>query len=415
MLVVDDEDGPRTSIRMVFKNEFDVHTFDDGETALAHARQHPPDVAILDIRMAGLSGIEVLQGLKSIDPKIQVIMLTAYETLETAKQALRLGAADYLNKPFDLATIREAVAKAIRLRTVSEDIESAATRLQLLTDELQTAFSREEMARTATEIYAGVIHDLNNPLTIISGFVELLQNRLSEAHSVGGDDLSSIRENLNTISRQVNTCCSIAQRYLRFMRQMAKEAQHVSARQVLFDLETLLGNHPAMKQNRLVVDACNEEVAAVLNGTELIQVLLNLAVNALQSTSRPQTIRISATVHTEPLAPNRLLAGPGELFHGLDTFANEAPLVSFAIADEGCGIPRDVLPRIFEAYFTTKEPGKGTGLGLSIVARIVKTARGLVHVRTIPEHGTTMTVCLPARPLDAAAPARHDGAAVALT
>src|SRR5208283_1827207 len=107
LLVVDDEEGPRLSLRMVFKKDFRVHAVENGKKAVDFARQNPVHVAILDIRMAGSSGIEVLQSLKEIDPHIEVMMLTAYETIETARQALRLGACDYLSKPFDIPTIRE--------------------------------------------------------------------------------------------------------------------------------------------------------------------------------------------------------------------------------------------------------------------------------------------------------------------
>ena len=96
MLVVDDEEGPRLSLRMVFKNDFRVHTVENGDQAVEFARHNPVHVCILDIRMAGRSGIEVLRNLKEIDPHVEIIMLTAYETIETARQALRFGACDYL-------------------------------------------------------------------------------------------------------------------------------------------------------------------------------------------------------------------------------------------------------------------------------------------------------------------------------
>lgn len=398
LLVVDDEEGPRTSIRMVFKNEFNVHTFDDGDKALEFVKTHPVHVAILDIRMAGKSGIEVLHALKDIDPHIEVIMLTAYETLETAKQALRLGASDYLNKPFDLQTIRESIARALRLRSISENIASNTERLKSLTDQLHDAFTREEMTRTANEIYAGVIHDLNNPLTIISGFVDLLQARLAKMQAVSGNDLEGVRDNVGTISKQVNTCCAIASRYLRFMSKLAKEPAPVPTNQVLADLEQLLRNHPALKNSMLVVEPLAQDAIAAVHGTDLIQILLNLAVNALQSTPKPQTIRVSAQLHESPLVVSTFVDGAGEIYVGLDTFANTAPLIELSVSDQGTGIPPHVLPRIFEAYFTTKEPGKGTGLGLSIVSRLVKAGKGFIHVSTVPGAGTTMSVFLPARP-----------------
>src|SRR5690554_204535 len=92
LLIVDDEDGPRQSIRMVFREEFNIHLAHSGEQALEIAAEIPIDIAVCDIRMSGISGIQVLRGLKKVDPSTEVIMLTAYETLETARQALRLGA-----------------------------------------------------------------------------------------------------------------------------------------------------------------------------------------------------------------------------------------------------------------------------------------------------------------------------------
>ena len=116
LLIVDDEEGPRQSLKIVFKHDYQVRVASNGADALEIARNEPIDVAVLDIMMYGMSGVEVLKELKEIDPSIEVVMLTAYETLETARQALRLGAREYLNKPFDISIIRNAVAKAVARR-----------------------------------------------------------------------------------------------------------------------------------------------------------------------------------------------------------------------------------------------------------------------------------------------------------
>ena len=116
LLVVDDEDGPRQSLRVIFKDEYDLLMAEDGPTAIELAQKHPIDVAVLDIRMAGMSGIEVLERLKYVNPGIEAIMMTAFETTDTIRQALRLRACDYINKPFDVATMRAAVGKAMQKR-----------------------------------------------------------------------------------------------------------------------------------------------------------------------------------------------------------------------------------------------------------------------------------------------------------
>ncbi len=391
MLVVDDEEGPRHSLRMVFKNDFRVQTVENGEQAIDFARQHPVHVVFLDLRMSGRSGIEVLRSLKEIDPHVEVIMLTAYETIETARQALRLGACDYLSKPFDLATIREAAARALRLRRISETVIATQLRLQRLTEQLHDANLREEMARTTSQIYAGVLHDINNPLTIIIGYVEMLELRLAKASFLHGSDLQAVRTDLSVISKQVNTCFAIATRYLRSLGKRHFSNREVRINQVLSDLQTLLQHHPAVGGGRLAVKLLDQDTAALVNGTELIQILLNLTINAFQSTTREQTVWVTAEVVTKPLPIESLRDGREDIVIGREPLAGEPPLVAISVLDQGPGIMPDVLPHIFEPYFTTKSE-KGTGLGLAIVARLVQDYRGLLHVRNKAGEGTRVTV-----------------------
>jgi signal transduction histidine kinase len=396
MLVVDDEEGPRHSLRMVFKNDFRVHTVENGEKAIEFARNNLVHVVFLDIRMAGRSGIEVLRSLKEIDPHIEIIMLTAYETIETARQALRLGACDYLSKPFDLATIREAAARALRLRRISETVFATQERLRRLTDKLQDSTLREEMARATSQIYAGVLHDINNPLTIIIGYVELLEMRLAKASFLHGTDLDAVRDDLAVISKQVNTCFAIATRYLRSLGKRHFSNREVRVNQVLMDLQTLLKHHPAIRGGHLAVKLLDQDAAALINGTELIQILLNLTINAFQSTTKDQTVWVTAEMVLQPLPIDDLRDGPEDSIVGREPLANEPPLVALSVLDQGSGIAPQVLGHVFEPYFTTKSE-KGTGLGLAIVSRLVQDHRGLLHLKTKVGEGTRVTVYFPAK------------------
>jgi two-component system sensor histidine kinase/response regulator len=396
LLIVDDEEGPRHSLRMVFKKDFEVYAVENGDKALDYARSHPISLAILDIRMAGKSGIDVLKGLKVIDPNIEIIMLTAYETIETARQALRLGACDYLSKPFDLSTIREAVARALHLRRISDTVTDTSDRLKALSDQLNDSSLKEEMARTTTEIYAGALHDINNPLTVITGYVEMLTLRLEGVGTLHGSDLQAVREDVGTLAKQVSTCSAITRRYLRFVNKRSMQAPEVSVNQVLDDVQTLMRNHPSVKGGQLAIKHLDVNTAAQIGGTELIQILLNLCINAFQSSEQPQTVWITAERFDIKLPMETFIESPTERFIGLDTFANEVPVVALSILDQGPGIPSDVLARIFEPYFTTKALN-GTGLGLAIVSRLVKAHHGLVHVKSRPGDGTRFTIYLPAR------------------
>jgi len=96
LLVVDDEEGPRESLNMIFCDDFDVTIATSGEEAIEFSTENPFDVVITDIRMRGMSGIDVLREVKKIDVHTEVIVLTAYETLDTARQAISFGASEYL-------------------------------------------------------------------------------------------------------------------------------------------------------------------------------------------------------------------------------------------------------------------------------------------------------------------------------
>jgi signal transduction histidine kinase len=140
-----------------------------------------------------------------------------------------------------------------------------------------------------------------------------------------------------------------------------------------------------------------EDVTVGINGTDLIQVLLNLSTNAFQCTPQPHRVTVSGQVLAASLEPAQIQDGPGDRWLNVEGFDNLAPLLALSVQDTGPGIPLEIMPKIFESYFTTKSARHGTGLGLSIVQRLVKSGRGLLHCHTEPGVGTTFTVYLPAR------------------
>ena len=390
LLVVDDEEGPRQSLRVVFKNEYDLLLAADGSTALEMARKHRIDVAILDLRMGDMSGIEVLQGLKTVDPHIEVIMLTAYETIDSARQALRSGACDYLNKPFDIPAIRTAVANAMDRRSLSFEIKANAEKLLKLQDELQNQRLEEAMIRSRGEIYASIIHDINGPLTIMSGFLQLINQRVGDETKIEGEELEAVKDRLRRITKQVTNCIEISRRYLSFLRQNPGETIRVSVNQCLADLGELMRVHPSVKNNELIIRALGEDMTVQINGTDLIQSLRNLIVNALQCTSEKHRVEVRGIRVNGPIAP-----ASDERFVATEQFHNSGPLLALSVEDTGPGIVPQNMSKLFAESFTTQEAGKGTGLGLFIVQRLVARAKGAIHVRTKVGQGTTFTIYLP--------------------
>jgi len=399
LLIVDDEEGPRQSLRVIFKDDYQIFLAADGPSAIELAQNNQIDVAILDIRMAGMSGLEVLERLKYVDPGIEVVMMTAFETTDTMRQALRLRACDYINKPFDLATMRTAVASAMQRATLESEIHTNAEKLQELLSELQNQKIEEQMSQTRGEIYASIIHDINGPLTVISGFIQLMNQRIGNSTRLEVEDLEFIKDRLKTITRQVTNCIEISRRYLGFLRRHGDDTPRVPFNQLLTDLNHLVRVHPSRPNHQFNVRPLVEDFAVRMNGTDVIQILLNLTVNAFQCIPQPHTVEIEAGLLTEPLNLTAFKDSPQERLLNVENFRNTAPLLSVSVRDNGPGIPPEILPKIFQPYFSTKSSKQGTGLGLNIVQRLVKEGRGALHLRTVLGQGTTFTVYFPAVPL----------------
>ena len=395
LLVVDDEEGPRTSLKVVFKNEYEVLVASNGEDALKFARTHKVDIAILDILMHGMSGVELLRELKSLDEDIEVIMLTAYETLETARQALRLGAREYLNKPFDIAALRSAARNALAKRRANLELKSAHRQLQDLQNEISISAVNDPIVR-AGDTAGNILHDLNSPLTVINGFIELINRQVGTAASIEGAEFEEMKLSISRVHSQVVRCMEISQRYLGIRHAgNAAVRESVAVNEVLVDLEELLSKHPSADCCELTISELDSHTHAAMSGTNLLRVLLNLALNGLQSGSTPVRVEIIAQSIPAKFDYSAFTNGADERFVASPRFTANAPMVAISVRDNGPGIPAEITPRLFDEPLTTKPPGKGTGLGLGSVKQLVTEVHGAIRLTTKHGQGSTFTVFLP--------------------
>ena len=179
VLVVDDEIGPRESLRAILKPDYQVLVATEGEQAVRFVEQQPIDVVLLDLRMPGLSGLEVLEKIKAIDPSIEVIVVTGYASYETVLEGLRLHAFDYIPKPFNIPHLREVVKRASTQRQICQQLAKEMAEQQLC-----------ELLQHADVVR---IH-LQDPLELLHRLLELtlpdqLRGRLHDlvfVHGVGG-------------------------------------------------------------------------------------------------------------------------------------------------------------------------------------------------------------------------------------
>ena len=407
LLIVDDEDSSRQALRVIFKDDYEILMAADGPTAVELAQKHSFDVAVLDIRMAGMSGIEVLERLKYINPDVEAVIMTAFESTETMRRALQLRACDYLNKPFEVSAMRAAVATAMQRRTLHSEILTDAEKLRQLMEELQNEKIEQEIANTRGEIYASILHDINGPLATVTGFLQLVSRRVNNATRLELEDLEFIKERLKTITRNAVNCIEISRRYLGFLKRQSDQAEQVSVNQLLKDLDQLLRIHPSREHSQLIFHPLPQDIAVHMNGTDFIQVLRNLTVNALQCTPQAHSVEVESHILPQALDLTAFRDGPQDRFLNIERFGNTPPILRISVRDNGPGIPAVILPKIFQARFSTKAPGQGTGLGLNIVLRLIKEARGALHVHTREGEGTCFTLYLSAVPLDSAGKGEH--------
>ncbi|MGB7575430.1 MAG: sigma-54 dependent transcriptional regulator [Thermodesulfobacteriota bacterium] len=118
ILIVDDDKSIRYSLKRMMEGKYSILTAQNGEEALERVKESFPDLILMDIKMPGRSGIDVLREIKLIDPKSPVIIMTAYGTTETAIEAMKYGAFDYILKPFPIPQMKGLVEKALSLRTM---------------------------------------------------------------------------------------------------------------------------------------------------------------------------------------------------------------------------------------------------------------------------------------------------------
>ena len=361
VLVVDDDSKIRGAIWTILRTQFDVTAVESGEKAIEQIRQGMDfDVVSLDLRMPGMSGIETLKAIKQCQPTTEVLIVTAHSDEESAKKALKLGAYDYINKPFNKDVLRKAIRQGVERRRKAIASEKAQEQLAFVKAQLM----QSEKFSAIGELTAGVAHELNNPLNAIIGFSELLVLKQYSPEKT--------REFLENINTGAQLCKRIIQKLLVFSRKHEPKRDLVQINEII---ESTLG----LKQHDLKVDEI--QVVKVLADNmphtiadlyELQQVFLNIINNADQA-MKAVTGTKSLTIKSE--------------------FDDKAIRVN--IRDTGPGIPKENLQKVFEPLFTTKEKGKGTGLGLSVCYEIIQKHEGDIYVASEPGKGTCFVIELP--------------------
>jgi signal transduction histidine kinase len=353
LLIVDDEEGPRQSLNMIFGDDYEVTIATSGEEAIQFSRQQAFHVVVTDIRMRGLSGIDVLREVKQISPHTEVIVLTAYETLETARQAISLGASEYLKKPFDLDHIQTVVKRCFRNYSLRTQQESVV---------------REDVNAAKNNFLEIVSHELNTPMNGILGFLELLEGTRLDPDQA--EYVETIRDCSFKYFEHVQDILTYARISMSeseismgsfnpatLVLKLINETEVPSSKPIHLDCEIAAGLPD-------LVDGAEQEVRIVVR---------KLLLNALKFTKQGH---VKVTVAAKMLS------------------SVKTQLV-FSVSDTGVGIQPELLEngRIFDAFTqgdsSLKREHEGLGLGLSLCKSLADRLGGDILIESQLGKGST--------------------------
>ena len=370
VLVIDDERGPRESLRILLKPDYQVFCADSVDVGISLLKEHQPDAVVMDIRMPGKSGIEGLTAIREIDGVVSIIMFTGFGALETAQEAIRLGANDYLKKPFDAfeiqKTIRGHVNRAQQERR-RQNVEADLGRMNgMLKDEL----ARHEHLAVLGHKSAELVHDLKNPLTSIMGYLELLAEWVKNPAGAPGQNSENPSEYIAIIEENALLCKNLAEMWLNVSRGGLSRTPIKLGSMIQF----------VLKNSRVFADGYGVQVSAEIGTPEpvvqadqvqLTRAIQNLATNAIHAAySRKGWVKISGRD-----------GGDG---------------VEIVVEDNGHGMDADQIRKVCEPFYTTKKGG--TGLGLFIARQVAEAHGGSLRIESQPDEGTRITILIPHQP-----------------
>jgi two-component system cell cycle sensor histidine kinase/response regulator CckA len=241
---------------------------------------------------------------------------------------------------------------------------------------LEVQFAQSQKMQAIGQLAGGVAHDFNNLLTAMNGFCDLLLQR----HKPGDQSFSDIMQ----IRQNGNRAATLVRQLLAFSRQQTLQPKVLNIVDVVSELTNLL-RRLIGAQIKLDMTHGRDIGLVKVDQGQLEQVIINLVVNARDAMPNGGRVSVRTSNYVQK---ETVLHGQDEMPAGR--------YVAIEVMDTGCGIPKDILPRIFEPFFSTKEIGSGTGLGLSTVYGVVRQTGGFIDVESHINKGTHFTVYIPA-------------------
>jgi signal transduction histidine kinase len=375
LLVVDDEPEVLRSVHDLLRLEYRVITCTQGADAIAILDAPGPiHVIMSDQRMPGMTGVEVLHHAKEVRPEATRLLFTAYADIRAVIDAINQGSVfHYITKPWEPEELEAVVRQAVDQHNLL--VENAR-----LLSELKASNQRLAEANRLKSAFIEVAsHELNTPVAVVLGMIELWKASLS------ADSSAVQRSWIDRVQLAAKRLAGTIERMFKLIRadefgqtlDLKPTALEPLVRRVIAELQPFLD----LRSQQITLELEPDLGSAEVDPIKLADILTNLFVNAIKFTPDGGSIRVSART----LGPDR---------------------VHFKVADEGVGIEVADRPHLFEPFFTGFDTmhhssgdfqfcKRGIGLGLCLVKTFVELHGGKVEFNTAPGRGTTFEFTIP--------------------
>jgi signal transduction histidine kinase len=355
----------------------------DGLDALAQFQQRPADIVITDIKMPKMSGLELLGELKSLDPLINVVVITAYPSVEGAVEVMKRGACDFITKPFDIIQIQAILFRCEQRVSMTKQLRSAGEGLVKI-DELNRRLA--ELNDLKSQFLAALSHEVNTPLCLMSEWLYLLADQ-----TMG--DLSPDQEHaVDVLIKAYDRLHRLLQQLIDLMHghDILLRRQQTTVQELVRQAVSAISPRATERHIGITVDMPEQPIPVEVDRGRCLAALEYLLDNAIKFNQAQG--KVDVRVH-EPTA-----AAP----------------VHVTIRDTGIGIPAEEHEKIFTPFYQVdrriNRTYEGAGIGLTLAKRYIELHNGTLTLTSDVGKGTTVEVALPAPSVAIIAPGLADPA-----
>lgn len=361
IIVIDDEEIIRISCRRILeKDGYDVTCFEDSAAGLANVVEigEPPHLALIDLKMPKLSGIDLVKIIKEKRPEVMLVIMTGYASIESAVEAVKAGAYDYLPKPFTPDELRIVIGRAIEKMQL--DMEASAL--------------RAEKERMQKNFITMVSHNLRSPLSAVcQNFDVILKDMLGPVEPRQREVVEKSKARIEALTRMISDWLSLAKIEAG---EMVKSFEAADPAGLLEQCVEMVSIEAKTRKVTITLKAAGGLPALSCESRTLMEAFNNVICNAVKYNREGGSVTITARKE-----------GGGVLVETEDT---------------GVGIPANELPFIFDEFYRGRT-GKqcqveGTGLGLAITKKIVEAHSGWIKAESEPGKGSRFSIFLPGAP-----------------